>query len=157
MCKHVNRICSSVHNCIMYTSTSHRGENLFSDCRLQRSKHSDNSAVITARHAGAGIVFIPKTIAVHGVRKSRLKMHSKQHIGFFPPPPTRKDNNSCPSISITYKLQQLPNLTCRNIIHCYETCPQVEFFFQGKVLERMCLLKTRIQARRLFEVEFQVC
>ena len=72
----------------------------FSDPRLQRSKHGNNSdrALEQRDMQALGQFSIPETIVVHEDRKSRPKIHCKTMNNFFLPPPERKDNSSCHSL-----------------------------------------------------------
>ena len=63
---------------------------IFSEPRLQRAKRGNNSARSSEQQdmQALGWFSMPKTIVVHGDRKSRPKMHCANN--FFPPPMLQK-------------------------------------------------------------------
>ena len=99
--------------------------NIFSDCRLQKSKHGSNCARSSEQQdmLALGQFSIPKNIVVHRDRKSCLKIRCKTTRNFFSASFKRKDHKGT---GITAK--QLP------------ACKQLAEYVKWLTLSRSSLL-----------------
>ena len=104
---------------------------IFSDLRLQRSKHSRNCARSSEQRdmLGLGQFSIPETIVVCGDRKSRPKIHCKTTRNFFAASSEKERLKYLPSIGLAY--EPIPFCSSCQIgdMMIIQTFPLVESFF----------------------------
>ena len=128
---------------------------IFSDLRLQRSKHGSNYARSSEQQdiLALGYFSTPEAIVVHGFRKSCLKIHCKTSCNVFVASSEKERLKflpfHCPCLQAHTMLQQLLNLGSNNIIHGYQTCPLV--FFSGNRCLKGCNVSFAVSlATRMF-------